>query len=139
MNMDHIIELLHKGKYSCVISNGSEIRTFVKGGVIDLYELYNNDLSFLNNSSVADKVVGKAAATLMILGDVAHIYADVISEPAIALLNNTPIGVKSGKTVPFIENRDKSGICPLENLCSHTGSLQELFPSIKEFVEKMRK
>lgn len=133
-----IIELLHKGGYSCVISNGSEIRTFMKRGVVDLYELIESDLPFLNSASIADKVVGKAAASLMILGRVKYIYAEVISEPAIALLENRGIEVKYGKVIPFIENRDQSGVCPLESLCSDTDSLEELFRLIEDFVMKMR-
>ncbi|MDR0348389.1 MAG: DUF1893 domain-containing protein [Tannerella sp.] len=136
--MNNMIELLHTGGYSCVISNGNEIRTFTKRGVADLYELIKNDPSFLNGSSVADKIVGKAAAALMILSGVSHIYADIISEPAIALIKqHTEIELKSGKTVPFIENRDKSGICPLENRCNSTDSLQELFVLIEKFIHKM--
>jgi iron complex outermembrane receptor protein/vitamin B12 transporter len=137
-NMDNIIALLHTGEYSCVISNGSDVRTFVKGGVADLYELHENDLPFLNGSSVADKVVGKAAAALMILGGVAHIHADVISEPAMALLNDTQIEVRFAQLVPFIGNRDRSGVCPLESICRSAHSPQELFPLIKAFIERIR-
>lgn len=137
--MVNIIELLHTDKYSCVIANGNEIRTFTKRGVADLYELLESDHTFLHEASVADKVVGKAAATLMILSGVVRIYAEVISESAIALLQNTKIDVRFGKVVPFIENRDKSGICQLESICSQTDSLQELFPLIEEFVESRRR
>ncbi|MDR0431057.1 MAG: DUF1893 domain-containing protein [Tannerellaceae bacterium] len=135
---DNIVELLHKGEYSCVVSNGEETRTFSKRGVIDLYELIENDLPFLNGSSIADKVVGKAAATLMILSGVSRVYAEVISEPAIDLIKNTKIELTFGKAVPLIENRDKSGICPLEKTCMNTNSLQELFIRIEEFINRMR-
>ncbi|MDR0748059.1 MAG: DUF1893 domain-containing protein [Tannerellaceae bacterium] len=135
--MDKLIGLLHEGGYSCVVSKGGECRTFTKPGIMDLYELIENDPEFLHGASVADKVVGKAAATLMIRGGVARMYADVISEPAIALLRNSTVESGFGQSVPFIENRDKSGICPLENACMHTGSLEELFILIKGFVSKI--
>lgn len=136
--MNKLIGLLHEGGYSCVVSKGEECRTFTKPGILDLYEMIEDGQQFLHGSSVADKVVGKAAATLMIRGGVAHIYADVISEPAIALLKNSAVEFKFGQSVPFIENWDKSGICPLENSCMDTDSLQELFISIKGFVSKIR-
>lgn len=136
--MNKIVELLHAGNYSCVIQGrNGEIRTFSRRGVIDLYKLIENDLSFLNGASVADKVVGKAAASLMILSGVTRIYTDIISEPAFSLLEKAKIGVTSRKVVPFIQNRDKSGICPLESICSHTDSLEELFPLIEEFIRKI--
>lgn len=37
--MDRLIDLLHKGHYSCVVENHSEIRTFSGPGVHDLYTL----------------------------------------------------------------------------------------------------
>lgn len=122
-----------------MISKGEETRTFTKSGIMDLFELLENDPTFLNASLVADKVVGKAAATLMILGGVSHIYADVISEPAITLINNAKIEIQFGKSVPLIENRDKSGVCPLEKKCMNSNSLQELSILIREFINTVRR
>ena len=65
--LEDIIRLLHEGKHSLVVSNG-EVRTFDRRGVADLYALLREDSDFLKGASVADKVVGKAAAALMILG-----------------------------------------------------------------------
>ena len=137
--MESLIELLHTEKYSCVVSNGYETRIFTKQGVADLYGLMENNPEFLKGSSVADKVVGKAAATLMIIGGVTHIYADLISESAITLIKNTKAELKYCKVVPFIKNRDKSDSCPLEKICNQTDSPQELLMLIGEFVKKMRK
>ena len=65
--LEDIIRLLHEGKHSLVVSNG-EVRTFDRRGVADLYALLQEDSDFLKGASVADKVVGKAAAALMIFG-----------------------------------------------------------------------
>lgn len=65
--MDELIRLLHEGGYSCVIRK-EEIRTFTQRGVADLYDLLNQHPVFLHGAQVADKVVGKAAAALMVLG-----------------------------------------------------------------------
>ncbi|MFC4675288.1 DUF1893 domain-containing protein [Dysgonomonas termitidis] len=62
----------------------------------------------------------------------------MISEPAIILLKNRGIEVKYCKIIPFIENRDKSGIWPLENLCSRTDSFVELFHLIEDFIIKIQ-
>ena len=107
--MEKIIDLLHSGGYSCVIRNGTEIRTFTQRGVADLYDLFRQDPSFMKGAGIADKVIGKAAAGLMVLGGIRQVYADVISQPALALLHNANIEVSYVRLVPFIENRDKSG------------------------------
>ena len=37
--MESIIDILHKGGYSCVMKNREEVRTFTQRGVADLYDL----------------------------------------------------------------------------------------------------
>ena len=136
--MEKIIDLLHSGGYSCVIGNGTEIRTFTQRGVADLYDLFRQDPSFMKGAGIADKVIGKAAAGLMVLGGIRQVYADVISQPALALLHNANIEVSYVRLVPFIENRDKSGWCPLETACYGIESIQEIFRIIENFLSKIR-
>lgn len=136
--MKNIIQLLHNGNYSCVIANGEDIRTFSQRGVADLYDLLKNDPDFLHGASVADKVIGKAAASLMILGGVKEIYTDMISEPAVDLLVKTDINLEYRNEVPNIQNRDKSDWCPLEKLTYNEESLDVIFALIEDFILRMR-
>lgn len=135
----NLIHLLHSGKYSCVIANNGSIRTFKQPGIADLYDLLQQHVSFLRGAIVADKVVGKAAATLMILGNIQQVYADIISQSALELLQNTDIQVDFGQLVPFIENRDKTGWCPLESACFEIKSTKDIFPIIQNFISNIRK
>ena len=66
--MNDLIELLHKRRHSLVVANG-EVCTFNGRGVIDLYHLLQDDPGFLYEASIADKVVGKAAAALLALAN----------------------------------------------------------------------
>ena len=66
--IEELIDLLHSGGYSCAIANGDIIRTFTQRGVADLYDLLTQEPDFLKGALIADKVVGKGAAALMILG-----------------------------------------------------------------------
>ena len=71
--MEKLINLLHTGGYSCTIANGGKIRTFTQRGVADLYDLLTQEPEFLKGALIADKVVGKGAAALMILGGIKRI------------------------------------------------------------------
>lgn len=64
------IELLHSARCSCVILKDGKPRLFRERGVKDLYRLLTTEPSSLAGAFVADKVVGKAAAALLILGGV---------------------------------------------------------------------
>lgn len=132
--MENIIEMLHNGQHSLVISNGS-IRTFDKRGIADLYAVLKQDPEFLNGASLADKVIGKAAAALMVLGGVREVYSDIICLSAIDLLRNNKIQLNYGIVVPNITNRTKTGLCPLEIRCQNCLTPLECLNQIEEFIE----
>ncbi|MDR1678566.1 MAG: DUF1893 domain-containing protein [Prevotellaceae bacterium] len=131
--MNKLIQILHTGKYSCVIANGNDVRTFSQRGVNDLYDLYNQDPAFLQGASIADKIVGKAAAALMILGGIKKLYTGVISESALEILQNSGIELTYGKVVPFVENRAKTASCPMEAACKEAKTAAEVYAVIEQF------
>lgn len=132
-----LVELLFAENASCVIRNGSETRIFRERGVRDLYRLLGEDPAFLAGAFVADKVVGKGAAALMILGGVSEVYADVISRSARELLRKSRVRVEYTLEVPHIVNRAGTGICPVETLCRKCRTAQECLPLIRGFLEEM--
>lgn len=134
--MEDLIGLLHDGGYSLVVANG-EMNTFSGRGVADLYKLLNEDPGFLRKASVADKVVGKAAAALMIVSGVKELYADVISQGALDLLQGTDTKVSYKKAVPHIVNRSGTGLCPLETRCYKQQSPEGCLSEIREFMNTM--
>ena len=64
-SMNELIEKLHEEGCSCVVSN-KEVRTYTHRGVDDLYRLLTQEPTFLDGAEVADRVVGKAAAAMMV-------------------------------------------------------------------------
>ena len=118
--MESIIDILHKGGYSCVMKNREEVRTFTQRGVADLYDLYQAD------------------SALMVLGGVREVYTDIISEPALAVLHKANIRVECVQIVSRIWNRNRTGWCPLETLCYELESPEAMYPVIQNFVERMR-
>lgn len=100
----------------------------------DLYALLREDSDFLKGASVADKVVGKAAAALMILGEVGELHADVVSRPALDLFADSGVCVSYGTAVPHIINRTKTGWCPLETCCRYCLTPQDCLVRIEEFI-----
>lgn len=136
--MEEAIELLHSGDYSCVIKNGTEIRTFSNRGVSDIYALYQAHDDFTHGATIADKVVGKAAASLMVLLEFKKVYADIISTPALNVLKKAGIAVEFLEEVPVIINRTKTGSCPLELLTKDTVTPEEALPIITDFINSIK-
>ena len=129
--------ILHTTNCSCVIANGDNIESFHQRGIKDLYELLHSNRSLLEGATIADKVIGKGAAALMIAGGVKEVYADVISEPAMELFKQYSIKVKYDKRVANIINRRGDGICPVEERCAECKTIEECLVKIDEFIKSI--
>lgn len=129
-----MIDYLHTEQCSCVIRNGDEIRVFRERGVKDLYRLLKEEPGFLGGAFIADKVVGKAAAALMILGGVNEVFADVVSQPAYKLFGRARVHAEYTRMVPHIINRTQTDWCPLERNCANAVSAEECLPIIDDFI-----
>ena len=135
--MAAMVETLHAGGYSLVVSNGGSAFAFVGRGVSDLFRLLSEQPELLRGATAADKVVGKGAAALMAIGGIKELYADVISESAYEMLTRAGIKVAYGQKVAYIINRTHTDRCPLEKLCADAGTPQECLPLIDTFVKNM--
>lgn len=129
-----LIETLQREGCSVVIRSQGLERCFWQRGVADLLHLLHNQPEVLNNAQLADKVVGKGAAALMALGHVREVYARVISQSALDLLQRAQISVSYGQCVDHIINRAGTGWCPVENLCRSAETPEECLPLIEKFV-----
>jgi iron complex outermembrane receptor protein len=136
--LSKLASVLHVGDFSLVVANPI-ISTYNGRGVSDLYRMVSEHDTILLNAFVADKIVGKGAAALMVLGGVKAIYADVISSAALQLLRNASIEVECSVEVPHIINRKGTDICPIEKLCSACSTAEECLPLITDFLTEMKR
>lgn len=139
MNDDRkrLIDRLVKENSSCVVDNGVEVRSFYGRGVSDLYRLLTEEPEFLTGAFIADKVVGRGAAALMILGGVNAVFARVISTPALEFFRTYGIEVEYTVEVPHIINRQGSDWCPLEKRCIHVATVEECRVIIDQFMQEL--
>lgn len=136
--MKHLIEILHSEHCSCVIAGSSGTETFFKPGVADLIDLIDTRPDALHDARIADKVVGRAAASLLILGGVSEVYADIMSRSAAAMLEERGAVVSYGQMVETILNRQQTDSCPLEKQCPIGSSPKDNVEAIRSFIAKMR-
>lgn len=115
-----------------VISSDKEVFTSSDRGVKPLLHLLENEKDFLKGASVADKVAGKAAALLMVLGGVKEVHTAIISEPAVEVFEKHNITFFFDKKVERIINRKGDGLCPMETLCMNIEEPAAAFEKIKK-------
>ena len=114
--LEEIKKILHTKNASLVVcySNG-EIKEYYQDRVKDIKDILHEDENALKDAIIADKVIGKLAASLLAVGGVKEIYTDVLSEYAIPVLEENNIKYEYKNKVEYIINKDKTGMCPMEN------------------------
>lgn len=123
---------------SSLIYNKSHLRTFSRRGVADLYDMLHTEPELLDGAFIADKVVGKGAAALMILGKVSRLHTHIISTPALCLLRKAGVLVGFDVETEYIINRDGTGRCPVETLCDVISEPEEMLLLISDFLANIR-
>lgn len=137
MDKELINVLVDEGCCGVVRSVQGELRTFSRRGVADLFSLVADEPDFLRGASVADRVIGRGAALLLVKGGAREVYAQVISSGALEVLRSVGIETSFDKEVPNIINRTGTDICPVEKLTASTSSPDEAYERIKQFLDSM--
>jgi len=94
---------------------GGEIIHYASGfGVKPLLAILETTPEILKGSQVYDKIIGKAAASLLALGGAVKAYGEIMSESAERYLAGRGIDYAYTSLVSEIKNRTGDDMCPLE-------------------------
>ena len=132
--MKQLIDILHNEELTLVVrSADGELHRFTQRGVKDLLALVTERPEMLHDAIIADKAVGKAAAACMAVGGVKQVHADVMSEPALELLEKHNVTASYSKLVDHIINRTGTDWCPMEKLSRDENNPATIIEKIKAF------
>lgn len=136
MNINDLKEILLNDNHTIVIyKNDASVFVSDDRGVAPLMKLLKEDKSQLIDSIVVDKVIGKAAALLMVFAGVKEVFTPTISSPAVEVFKNHDIKITFDSEVDRIINRKGDGLCPMETLCLDIDNPEEAFFRILRFQE----
>lgn len=132
-------DLLKSQKKALVIVKDGKVIFSSEGrGIKPVYTAFNELKDRLQGSSAADRVVGKAAAMIYGHAGIKELSTGLISEKALDVLKNTPIVHEYDKLVPFIKNRDRSGMCPIEELSFEAADIDDMLLKISDFLQHLK-
>ncbi len=135
MNIDDLKKILLKENHTIVIyKNDASIFVSNDRGVVPLMKLLEEDYFQLKDSIIADKVIGKAAALLMVFAGIKEVYTPIISVLAKQVFEKHNVKFHYDKEVERIINRKGDGLCPMETLCSDIENPEEAFNAIKSRI-----
>lgn len=121
--LEERLELLAARNKTCILIN---LETIVYEsdaiGVKPLRELRQMNYRKLDGDYLilVDRVIGKGALMLAELIGIDAIFTPLTSQPALDYSNKVGIPLYYKELVPFIENRDRTGMCPIENSVKDT-------------------
>lgn len=112
--------------YTSTLSGISPMLKFIAEGI---------DLS---GFSVADVIVGKAAAMLFVKAGITQVYTKVISNAGLQYLKSHKVIVYYDEVVKMINNRTKTGMCPMEETVLKIDDYNEGFEALKVKIKSLR-
>jgi hypothetical protein len=97
-----------------VAKNGRVLFRSKSHGVSDLLAMISDIGRLAEGSSLADSIVGRAAALLCVYCKIVAVYGANMSEGAVSVFKANDIKCEYGTLVPKILNRTKDDICPFD-------------------------
>ena len=123
----HTICLCKEGK--CLFSE--------KRGIAPMMDFIADGVD-LSGYSVADLVVGKAAAMLFVKCGIKRVFAKTLSEHAKRVLELYGVDYEYETLAEKIINRDGTDICPMEKAVTGTDDIEEGYSIIQNKLNQLR-
>lgn len=120
---------------SCAVFQNGALRTSRASGIRPLLAWLEEDPSCFQGAFVADKIVGRAAALLLVHGGLdgsGSVYGEVLSDGAARVLEEYRIPFRCGRRVPHIINRRGDGVCLMEKRVRDIGDPAQAFAALRE-------
>ena len=137
MTIDQLKKLLNKDDIVCAVYNNQTLLTSNLKGIRPWIKWLKECPELLENAIAVDKVIGKAAAMLMVVAKVKSVYTPIISEQAQEYLKTQSIHFEYDKTVPFISNVEKNGLCPMEKTIVDISDAYEGYQLLLEKIQHL--
>ena len=129
--LEEVKEVLHQKNASLVVAyENGEIKEYYQDRIKDIKDILRKDENVLKSAVIADKVIGKVAGSILAVSGVKEIYADIISEYAIPILEKNHIKYEYKEKVKYIINQDKTGMCPMENKYKDEVNIHKIYNEI---------
>ena len=120
-----MLDMLNQNSLSLLVRNRGITTQHTQHGVNDLLDLVKTEPERLKGAVVADKIIGKAAAAIMIYAGVKAVYTNIVCTPAREMFEEAGVVISAKEEVPMILNRDRSGQCPIDSRLNDASTAEE--------------
>ncbi|MCX5833218.1 MAG: DUF1893 domain-containing protein [Deltaproteobacteria bacterium] len=122
-----------------LIHEGNVVYTSKNQGLVPLVACIEACSSRYRNCRLYDRVIGLAAAKLVVASRmIVSVFAGVSSQPAAEFLKKSNIPMESLLTVPHIIGRDGVSICPMEQRAMATEDADLFLTQMRYFFRSLK-
>jgi hypothetical protein len=123
---------LSQKNFSLVIAKNRRVLFETEShGITGLLKAIKQLQDTIAGSSVADRIVGRAAALLLVYSGVIAVYAVTASDGGIEVLKNNHVFHEFERRVPRILDSRKVDVCPFERLVAKFSDPKEAYEELK--------
>ncbi len=120
-----------------------KLYTSKKKGIAPIMDMLKTDRYFFDGAVVADRVIGKAAAMLLIDSGAQYIFGEITSEHSFKVLDNAKnsnpdFSYEVGTIVPYIINRTGDDMCPMEKTVLSLENPSDAYAPLKEKLKSLQ-
>ena len=119
-----------------VVNYGKIWRKKKGGGIRPFLEVIEEMGKDIHGSVIGDRILGRASALLCLYSKARAVYTPQATKAAIALLIMGSIPAQVDQLIPFIKNRNNSGLCPFEKMLENINEPKKAYELLKEKVLK---
>jgi len=124
-------KLIQKNLNLVIAKNGIVLFETESHGINGLLKAIKQLQDNMAGSSVADRIVGRAAALLLVYSDVVAVFAVTASDSGIEVLENNHVFHKFERRVPRILDSKRVDVCPFERLVAKFSDPREAYEELK--------
>jgi len=121
-----------------IVKNGKAVYETRSHRISGFLEAIDTAGEEIRDSSVADRVIGKAVAMLCVYAKVKRVYAVVLSRQAQTVFEKHKIAYKSEQLVENVLDSNKTDTCPFERVAADISSPKEAYLAFKILHQNLK-
>ena len=134
-----VLSLFESGSATLALcKDGKLVYSRFGRGIAPALELLDEHAELLRGSDVYDLIIGKAAASVFLLGGAKSVFGLTMSDSAIELLRWHGVPCAWQTRTSEIINRRGTGLCPFEQAVLSVDSPEDCLPVIRQTLARLR-
>lgn len=131
-----INEIAKEGTSVALITEDGRLITDNGKSVRPLHRLFGAHREEFEGGFVADRVIGKAAASLIVAGGAKEAFGYLMSEAGLHYLEAHGVKASYHTLTPHILNRTETDLCPMEKTVKDLDDPEECVAAITDFIAR---